>query len=54
MIFFHAKKSLNKQLNNLKNKYGLSDEKYGGCNPQLKIIKNLFDLKNYNEVNKEL
>ena len=44
----------NKQLKYFKEKYHLSNEEYVECQQQLKMIKNLFDLKNYNETNKEL
>ena len=45
---------MNKQLKDFKDKYHLSNEEYVECQQQLKMIKNLFDLKNYNEANKEL
>ena len=41
------KKSLNKQLKNSKDKYHLSNEEYEECHQQLKMIKNLFDLDDY-------
>ena len=54
LCIFHAKKSLNKQLKGFKDKFHLSDEEYEECHQQLKIIKNLFDLNNYDEAEKEL
>ena len=48
------KKSLNKQLKVLKNKFHLSKEEFEECHQQPKMIKNLFDLTNYDEAKKEL
>ena len=48
------KKSLNKQLKVFKDKFNLSEEKYEEYHQQLKIIKNLFDLDDYDEAEKEL
>ena len=54
LCIFHAKKSLNKQLKVFKDKFHLSEEEFEECHQQLKMIKNLFDLDNYNEAEKEL
>ena len=54
LCIFHTKKSLNRQLKYFKDKYHLSDEEYEECQQQLQNIKNLFDLENYDEANKEL
>jgi transposase-like protein len=54
LCIFHAKKSLNKQLKVFKDKFHLSDEEFDECHQQLKMIKNLFDLDNYDEAEKEL
>ena len=54
LCIFHTKKSFNRQLKYFKDKYHLSDEEYEECQQQLQNIKNLFDLKNYDESNKEL
>ena len=48
------KKSLNKQLKVFKDKFHLSEEEFGECHQQLKMIKDLFDLDNYDEDEKEL
>ena len=53
-MYFHAKKSLNKQLKGLKDKFHLTKEEYGECHQQLKMVKDLFDLDNYDEAEKEL
>ena len=54
LCIFHAKKSLNKQLKVFKDKFHLSEEEFDECHQQLKMIKNLFDLDNYDEAEKEL
>ncbi len=54
LCIFHAKKSLNKQLKGLKDKFHLTKEEYGECHQQLKMVKDLFDLDNYDEAEKEL
>ena len=54
LCIFHTKKSLNRQLKNFKDKYHLSNEEYGECHQQLNMIKNLFDLEDYDEAEKEL
>ncbi len=54
LCIFHAKKSLNKQLKVFKDKYHLSEEEFEECHQQLKMIKDLFDLDNYDEAEKEL
>ena len=54
LCIFHAKKSLNNQLKNFKDNNQLSDEEYQECHKQLNMIKNLFDLKDYEEAEKEL
>ena len=54
MCIFHAKKSLNKQLKTFKDKNRISDEEYQECHKQLKIIKDLFDLNDYNEFKNEV
>jgi transposase-like protein len=54
LCIFILKKILNKQLKNFKDKYRLSDEEYEECHQQLNTIKNLFDLEDYDESEKEL
>ena len=54
LCIFHAKKSLNKQLKGLKDKFHLTKEEYGECHQQLKMVKDLFDLDNYDGAEKEL
>ena len=54
LCIFHTKKSLNKQLKTFKDKNRISDEEYQECHKQLKIIKDLFDLNNYNEFKNEV
>ena len=54
LCIFHTKKSLNRQLKDFKDKYHLSNEENEECQQQLQMIKNLFDLENYDEANKEL
>ena len=53
LCIIHTKKSLNKQLKDFKDKYHLSEEEYEEYHQQLKMIKNLFDLENYEDANKE-
>ena len=53
-VFFILKKSLNKQLKNFKDKNRISDEEYQECHKQLKMIKDLFDLNDYNEFKNEV
>ena len=48
------KKSLNKQLKVFKDKFHLFEEEFEECHQQLKSIKNLFDLNDYDEAEKEL
>ena len=45
---------MNRQLKDFKDKFRLSDEEYEECHQQLNMIKNLFDLEDYNEAEKEL
>ena len=54
LCIFHTKKNLNKQLKDFKDKFHLSKEEYEECHKQLKMIKDLFDLDNYDEAEKEL
>ena len=54
LCIFHTKKSLNKQLNDYSKRFKLSEEEYEICKNQLKMIKNLFDLDDYDEAKKEL
>lgn len=54
LCIFHTKKSLNKQLKNFKDKNRLSDEEYQECHKQLKMIKDLFDLNDYDEFKNEV
>ena len=54
LYIFHTKKSLNKQLKTFKDKNLISDEEYQECHKQLKIIKDLFDLNDYNEFKNEV
>lgn len=54
LCIFHTKKSLNKQLKNFKDKNRISDEEYQECHKQLKIIKDLFDLNDYDEFQNEV
>ena len=54
LCIFHAKKSLNKQLKVFKDKFHLSKEEFEECHQQLKMIKDLFDLDDYDEAEKEL
>lgn len=54
LCIFHIKKSLNKQLKNFKDKNCLSDEEYQECHKQLKMIKDLFDLTDYDEFKNEV
>jgi transcription elongation factor Elf1 len=54
LCIFHTKKSLNKQLKTFKDKNRISDEEYQECHKQLKIIKDLFDLNDYNEFKNEV
>lgn len=54
LCIFHTKKSLNKQLNDTAKRFKLSNEEYEVCKTQLNEIKNLFDLEDYNKVEKEL
>lgn len=51
---WHAKKSLNKLLKTYKVKFNLSDEEYEECKNQLKWIKDLFDLDDFDLAEKEL
>ena len=53
-VFSILKKSLNKQLKNFKDKNRISDEEYQECHKQLKMIKDLFDLNDYNEFKNEV
>ena len=53
-MYFHTKKTLNKQLKNFKDKNSLSDEEYQECHKQLKMIKDLFDLNDFDEFKNEL
>ena len=54
LCIFHTKKSLNKQLKTFKDRNHISDEEYQKCHKQLKMIKDLFDLNDYNEFKKEV
>ncbi len=54
LCIFHTKKTLNKQLKNFKDKNSLSDEEYQECHKQLKMIKDLFDLNDFDEFKNEL
>ena len=54
LCIFHTKKSLNKQLKTFKDKNRISDEEYQECHKQLKMIKDLFDLNDYDELKKEV
>ena len=54
LCIFHTKKSLNKQLKTFKDKNRISDEEYQECHKQLKMIKYLFDLNDYNEFKNEV
>ena len=45
---------MNKQLKDFKDKYHPSEEENEECQQQIQMIKNLFDLENYDEPNKEL
>lgn len=53
-MYFHTKKSLNKQLKTFKDKNRISDEEYQECHKQLKMIKVLFDLNDYDEFKNEI
>ena len=53
-VFFILKKSLNKQLKTFKDKNRISDEEYQECHKQLKMIKDLFDLNDYDEFKNEV
>ena len=53
-VFSILKKSLNKQLKNFKDKNRISDEEYQECHKQLKMIKDLFNLNDYNEFKNEV
>ncbi|MCQ2976911.1 MAG: hypothetical protein MJ232_02745 [archaeon] len=53
LCIFHTKKSLNKQLKDYSKRFKLSDEEYEVCKNQLEMIKNLFDLDDYDEAKKE-
>ena len=53
-VFSILKKTLNKQLKNFKDKNRISDEEYQECHKQLKMIKDLFDLNDYNEFKNEV
>lgn len=53
-MYFHTKKSLNKQLKTFKDKNCISDEEYQECHKQLKMIKDLFDLNDYDEFKNEI
>ena len=54
LCIFHTKKSLNKQLKTFKDKNRISDEEYQECHEQLKMIKDLFDLNDYDEFKNEV
>lgn len=54
LCIFHIKKSLNKQLKDYAKRYGLSEEELEECKNQLQMIKNLFDLEDYDEAEKGL
>ena len=54
LCIFHTKKSLNKQLKTFKDRNHISDEEYQECHKQLKMIKDLFDLNDYDEFKKEV
>ena len=54
LCIFHTKKSLNKQLKTFKDKNRISNEEYQECHKQLKIIKVLFDLNDYDEFKNEV
>ena len=54
LCIFHTKKTLNKQLKNFKDKNLLSDEEYQEGHKQLKMIKDLFDLNDFDEFKNEL
>ena len=54
LCIFHTKKSLNKQLKDYAKRYKLSDEELEECKNQLQMIKNLFDLDDYDEAEKSL
>ena len=54
LCIFHTKKSLNKQLKTFKDKNRISDEEYQECHKQLKMIKDLFDLNDYDEFKNEV
>ena len=54
LCIFHTKKSLNKQLKNFKDKNRISDEEYQECHKQLKMIKDLFNLNDYDEFKNEV
>ena len=54
LCIFHTKKSLNKQLKTFKDRNHISNEEYQECHKQLKMIKDLFDLNDYNEFKKEV
>ena len=53
-VFFILKKSLNKKLKNFKDKNRISDEEYQEYHKQLKMIKDLFNLNDYNEFKNEV
>ena len=53
-VFSILKKSLNKQLKNFKDKNRISDEEYQEYHKQLKMIKDLFNLNDYNEFKNEV
>ena len=54
LCIFHTKKSLNKQLKDYAKRFKLSNEEYEVCKTQLNELKNLFDLEDYDEAEKEL
>lgn len=54
LCIFHTKKSLNKQLKTFKDKNRIFDEEYQECHKQLKMIKDLFDLNDYDEFKNEV
>lgn len=51
---WHAKKALNNSLKKLKAKFHLSKEEYEDCKKQLKMVKDLFDLDDYDLAEREL
>ena len=54
LCIFHTKKSLNKQLKDYAKKFKFSEEEFEECKNQLEMVKNLFDLNDYEEAKKEL